>query len=142
MRHFWLGLLVSLPFSFSAEAADYAVDKGLSSITFSGAHANKPFTGVFEKWDAAIRFDAQDLASSHIEVTIDTGSAKIGNPMFDNALPAADWLDAKNHPKAVFVSDVILRDADDGSYTVKGKLTLREKTLPVSFPFRLSGLDV
>jgi len=118
-------------------AAEYVVDKSQSKIEFSGTHAGNAFKGDFEIWDAVIRFDDKDLATSKIEVTIDTNSAKTGNAMYDGTLPTADWFDVKTHPKATFTSESITKNTDAG-YIAKGTLTIRGKTSPVEFSFTLS----
>ena len=125
-----------LLFSFNATAADFAVDPAQSSIAFSGTHVGNKFTGKFEKWDATIKFDPANLATSKIEVTIDTTSAKTGNSMYDGTLPTADWFDVKKFPQAKYVSTDI-RKNEDGSFTAKGDLTIRDKTQSIMFTFKL-----
>ncbi|MCE2926314.1 MAG: YceI family protein [Rickettsiales bacterium] len=121
-----------------AHAAEYIVDKAASSIAFSGTHAGKPFKGTFGTWDAAITFDAANLAASSVKVTIDTASAKTGDAMYDGTLPTADWFDVKNHPQATFISESI--EKKEAGYSAKGTLTIRGKAVPVAFDFALSDL--
>ena len=134
-----LALAMTATFSFGSYAAEYVVDKAQSKIEFSGTHAGKAFKGTFGTWDAAIQFDAANLAGSSVKVTIDTASAKTGDAMYDGTLPSADWFDVKNHPQATFVSESISKK-DDGSYSAKGQLTIRGKAVPVAFDFALSDL--
>lgn len=125
-----------LLFSVNAAAADFAVDPATSSIAFSGTHVGNKFSGKFEKWTAAIKFDPENLSTSKIEVLIDTASAKTGNSMYDGTLPSADWFDVKKFPQAKYVSTEIHKNAD-GTFTAKGDLTIRDKTQSVTFTFKL-----
>ncbi|MDX2112296.1 MAG: YceI family protein [Alphaproteobacteria bacterium] len=139
MKKIVISLAVFFASFTSAFAAEYVVDKAASSIEFSGTHAGKPFKGSFGTWDAAIQFDDANLAASSVKVTIDTASAKTGDAMYDGTLPTADWFDVKNHPQATFASESISKKVD-GSYSAKGQLTIRGKSVPVAFDFALSNL--
>lgn len=123
-----------------ALAASYSVDPVVSSITFSGTHADNPFSGIFERYAIDVDFDPADVAATRIRVTIDLASAKTGNKMFDGTLPGDDWFDVKNTPNALFKSTAVSKQAD-GSYSVTGDLTLRGITRPVTFTFILDRED-
>jgi polyisoprenoid-binding protein YceI len=138
MKHFILTIMAAL-FCAPVFAAGYEVDYAKSRLAFSGKHTGNDFTGAFEKWDALIAFDPDDLAASKIEVTVDTASAKTGNKLYDGTLPNDDWFDVKNHPQAKFISSGIAKNPD-GSYTAKGMLTIRAVAQPISFDFALSDL--
>ncbi len=127
--------LVALP----AAARPYNVDYAQSTVSFSGAHADQPFSGKFGKWTAAIDFDPANLAASSIKASFDLASASTGNSMYDGTLPQADWFNAAAQPQATFSSTAIAANAD-GTYTVAGDLTIRGITKPASFSFTLSDL--
>lgn len=118
-------------------AADYDINYAESTVKFSGTHAGNAFEGAFEKWNAEIHLDPENLETSGIEATFDTSSAKTGNKMYDGTLPQDDWFDVKNHPEATFSSDTITAN-DDGTYTANGHLTIREIKHPISFSFTLT----
>lgn len=123
-----------------AYAVPYTVDTTKSSIAFAGQQAGTDFKGVFEKWEAKVDFDPQKLDQSHIEVTIDTASAKTGNAMYDGTLPQDDWFDVKQFSKAFFKSTKITK-VSDGNYKAEGDLTIRDVTKPIAFNFTLSPED-
>lgn len=127
---------LSLSLTAPAIAARYKTDNTTSTLAFSGTHADTPFTGKFEHWQADIAFDPAKLSESHIHVVIHTASAKTGDRMYDGTLPTADWFAAENFPTATFKSTAI-RANTDGSYTAEGNLTIRDMTKPVSFTFTL-----
>lgn len=130
-----LALLLCLA-AFPAAAAEYAVDYAKSSIAFRGRHAGKAFTGSFGAWQADIRFDPASPGEARIAVTLDTGSAKTGDAMYDSTLPSTDWLDVKNHKQAQFISTAVNRKPD-GSYTAQGELSIRSRSKTILFAFTL-----
>jgi len=140
MKYFVLALAAFVLASASAQAASYKVDAAQSKISFAGEHAGTAFKGQFEKWTAAIEFDAANLPASRIDVTVETASAKTGNAMYDGTLPSADWFASDRFPQARFISTAITQNAD-GSYLAKGNLTIRDVTKPVEFTFTLSPPD-
>lgn len=123
-------------FSFSASAAEYAIDHTRSTISFSGTHAGNNFTGEFKEWRADITFDPNDLQNSFVKAVFQTASAKTGNAMYDGTLPQADWFDAKNSPEASFESTEITKTTEH-SFQISGNLTIKGVKLPTTFPFEL-----
>lgn len=121
---------------FFAHATPYMVDYTQSSVEFAGEHVGNPFTGTFQKWNADINFDTNDLAASHINARFDLSSAHTGNKLYDGTLPNADWFDVAQHPQGVFETTSITQ-AGDG-YHADGTLTLRGITHPVAFDFTLT----
>lgn len=123
----------------SVQAADYAIDYDQSYVSFAGQHAGDDFDGVFEEWSAEITFDPVDLENASIKAVFQTESAKTGNKMYDGTLPQADWFDVKNYPKAVFTSETITVNEDEG-FNVAGSLTIRDISKSMSFDFTLEDL--
>lgn len=141
MKYLTLLFVLAISFSNSAVGKEYLVDHSTSKITFSGSYVNNPFNGVFEKWEANINFNADNLSTSSVSATIDTSSAITGDPMIDGALPGKEWFDSTTYPKAHFKSKSIVKNTD-GSYTAKGELTIRNRTVPVDFKFSLTPPDL
>ncbi len=79
---------------------NWAVDYDTSSIAFSGVHDGKPFSGVFGKWSADVRFDPDNLGGSAVLVRIDTSSARTGTKLYDDSLRADEWFAVRTHPEA------------------------------------------
>lgn len=123
-----------------ALAETYIVDPNASQIEFAGTHAENPFKGVFEIWEARIVFDPDALAASSLKAEFDLASAKTGNAMYDGTLPQGDWFNIAQHPKASFASKTITKNSD-GSFKADGDLTLRGITKPLAFDFTLSDLS-
>ncbi len=114
----------------------WTVDHAKSSLKFEGAQTGTPFEGRFEKWQAEIVFDPEDLSQSSIDVTVDMSSAKTGDAQRDQALPAGDWFKTKEFPTARYRSADIMETAP-GKYVARGELTIRGVTRALDLPFSL-----
>ncbi|MBL8537848.1 MAG: cytochrome b/b6 domain-containing protein [Hyphomonadaceae bacterium] len=129
----------SLPAANGAHVtvAVWRVDRGASSITFSGTHAGVPFEGRFSRWRADIAFSADDLDHSTAVVTVETASASDGVPLHDNSLPQEEWFDVTRFPTAVFHA-AAFRERGERAYEARGALTIKDRTFEVRLPFTLS----
>src|SRR3954469_12024574 len=115
-----LALALALP--FAASAADYKVGPG-STLGFSGKFQGQQFDGTFGKFDAAISYDAANLAASKFDVTVDVKTAKTGDADRDNALPGTDFFDVGKFATAHYVTTSFSKDAQ-GNVVAHGNLTL------------------
>lgn len=128
--------------SFSAGAAPkWTPDYAKSKLQFEGKFGQNTVTGTFGKYSADIAFDAADLATSKVVVTVDMGSAKTAvapeahyNDDTDAALPGAGWFNIAKSPNAVFTSTAITAKGGD-KYEAKGTLNLRGMTKEIVLPF-------
>ncbi|WP_246689428.1 YceI family protein [Methylobacterium sp. WL19] len=68
-------------------AAEWQVDPSKSAIRFSGVQVGVPFTGGFQRFEAAVDFDPAKPETGHATVLIDLSSAKTGDVQRDEALP-------------------------------------------------------
>lgn len=130
-----LFLLTALP--ARAEPPAWAVLGDQSTIGFSGKQMGTAFDGTFKKFTAAIAFDPDQLDQSHVNVVIDTASIASQDAERDNNLRESDWFDLTRFPQATFTSNSF-RKLSEGQFEVTGTLTIRDKTLPVTFPFSLA----
>jgi len=118
----------------AAQAADWSVDQGQSRVGFSGVQTGTPFKGAFSRYKTAIAFDPAHLDASHMEVTVDLGSAATGDSQRDTAMPGKDWFDVAAFPQATFRTTAIRRTGAD-TYVADGTLDLRGVSKPVVLVF-------
>lgn len=124
-----LALMLALAAPFAASATDYTVQSG-STLGFTSNFQGSSFDGRFNKWTAAISYDAAKLASSKFDVTVDLSTARTGDNDRDSALPGADFFNVAKYPQAHFVTTAFHQQ---GSQVIAdGMLTLRGVTKPVS----------
>jgi polyisoprenoid-binding protein YceI len=116
-----------------AQASHFAAQSG-SSLTFTAKYQGEDFTGRFEKFDAAIRFDPASLATSRFDVRIPLATARTDNEERDEALLGADFFNAVAMPDARYEATRFVK-LKDGRYRAEGMLTLRgvKKAVPLVF---------
>ena len=116
----------------------YVVDPGHSSVTFAVKHmVISNAKGAFQEFEGKIVYDAENMASSSVEVTIQAASIYTNNEKRDADLRKGDFLDVENHPTITFKSTKITKK-DDG-WVMLGDLTIRGITKPVELPFVING---
>lgn len=125
-----LAMLLALALPFAASAADYTMQPAGSTLGFSDTFQGETFNGHFGQWNAAISYDAANLASSKFDVDVDLASARTGDNDRDTALPGADFFDVAKFPKAHFVTTGFRQNG--AQVIADGQLTLRGVTRPVS----------
>jgi polyisoprenoid-binding protein YceI len=109
-----------------------------SSINFWVRHLMvSKVHGRFKAWSGTLAFDAQDPASSRVEVQIDAPSIFTEEAKRDDHLRSADFLDVEKYPHIVFKSASVQR-TDDG-FTVNGNLTIHGVTKPVALAVEYAG---
>ncbi|MEM6564266.1 MAG: cytochrome b/b6 domain-containing protein [Pseudomonadota bacterium] len=119
-----------------AVASDWTVTEGALGITVT--QLGSPVAGSFEDWTASISFDetVTDGKAGAVDVTISIGSLTLGS--VTSQAMGADFFNAEAFPTARFSGD-LLRGAD--GYTAQGTLTIKETSVPLSFPFLLNISD-
>jgi polyisoprenoid-binding protein YceI len=121
-------------------AGPWALQPKGSSVSFIAKQAGAEFTGNFEKFNADIKFDPSNLATSRFDVKIEMASVNSQDQERDDTLKSSDLFDVKKFPAAKYVADKFT-DKGNGKYTGAGKLTLRDKTrdVPIDFTFKPSA---
>ena len=124
-------LFVSYGIAFSQ---DYKpVDEG-SSIKFKLKNFGFSTGGTFSGLQGTIHFDKNNLSASNFDVTIDANSVNTDNDMRDNHLREESYFDVKKYPRIHFVSTSV-KSAKENSFEIFGKLTIKDKTKDINFPF-------
>lgn len=114
-------------------ASEWRVTEG--DLGFAVRQMGSTVEGGFSDWTAAIDFDPETGAGA-VTVTINMDSVTIGT-VTDQAKGAA-FFDVAAHPTAVFEGTI--RPEGEG-YVAEGPLRLRDRTMPVTLPFRLTITD-
>ncbi|WP_300058269.1 cytochrome b/b6 domain-containing protein [uncultured Roseobacter sp.] len=119
-----------------AVQSDWAVQEGEIAITVK--QLGSDVTGSFADWTAAITFDdsVTEGPAGTVDVTIAIGSLALGS--VTGQAMGADFFNAEAFPTARYTADLI-RTAD--GYTADGTLTIKDQSVPVSFPFDLQITD-
>ena len=118
-----------------AASDGWTVEEG-SNLGFIAMQQGSEVKGSFDKFDALIVFDADDLDNSRLDVDIDVTSINSGHGDRDKTLNSPSFFDTAKWPAAAFKSDQIVAK-EEGQYEALGTLTIRDVTLDVVLPFAL-----
>lgn len=105
-----------------------------ASLAFAGRYQGEGFAGRFQRFDARISFDGNDLAAASFQVEVDLASADTGNEDYDSTVVGPEFFDVARFPKARFATTAF-RKTGDRSYEADATLTLRDRSQPLVFPF-------
>ena len=133
--------LVFNNFVYAAIPAPYSVIKEKSFIKFIAIQNGAPVEGKFDNFTADIHFDHEDLIDSSINVVVDTGSVSVADSDVLSNIKMPEWLNVQAFPKAVFICKKLTRMPGSENYYADGKLTLRDKTVPVVLNFQMTHFD-
>ncbi len=134
-----LGLALALamiPATAVAGAPPWRIDPAASRIAMATTQMGAKVGGEFRRFEADIRFDPDDLASSRVTVTIDTASLDTGNDERDATARTAPWFDVAAHPVARFEA-ASFRALGGPRFEADGTLSIKGTSLPVVLPFIL-----
>lgn len=115
----------------------WVVNKAESRIAFSGTQSGKAFEGEFKDFAVSVVLDPDDLSGATIEAEINVASARTGDRQRDDALPSADWFNARAFPTATFRSEDVTATGE-GAYLARGFLSIRGVERPLDLPFTLA----
>ncbi len=121
----------------------WKIDPVHSEINFKVKHLLvSTVTGRFDKFNATIDTNNEDFSDAKINFEADINSIGTKNDQRDGHLKSADFFDAENYPKMIFVSKTI-KKISDHELQVKGDLTIRgikkEISLDVIYNGTVSG---
>jgi polyisoprenoid-binding protein YceI len=101
--------------------------------------------GSFSAPQGTVKFDATNLATSSINVSVSAASFNTGNSMRDKDVRDEKYLNATAHPTITFKSSTIT--AKGGMYYADGTLTIKGVSRKISIPFKAAkrsggGFDI
>jgi polyisoprenoid-binding protein YceI len=119
--------------------ATYKIDVDHSDIMFKVKHLMiSTATGYFKKFDATVETDNEDFTNAKVYFEADIDSIDTKNAQRDAHLKSDDFFNAEQFPKMIFKSTGIEKNTD-GEYTLKGDLTIRDITRPVTLDVEYNG---
>jgi polyisoprenoid-binding protein YceI len=124
-----------------ANAADYVIDTEGSHafIQFKIPHLGySMLLGRFNEFEGAFSYDEGNPDDSSVEVVIKTASLDSNHAERDKHLRSEDFLQVDKYPQSRFVSTTF-KDNGDGTAVLKGDLTLKGVTRPVTIDVKHVG---
>ena len=125
-----LTLTLALP---NLASAVLKTDPAKSGVSATFKQMNVPVEAKFKKFSAQIDYNPAKPEASKANVDIDVGSFDLGDPQYNGEVLKKEWFNAKQFPKASFVSSAIKPGAG-GKLDVTGTLTIKGKSANISFP--------
>ena len=133
-NRYFFSALAMLTFGI-AWAANWQSDPKQSKLAFIGTQGGAEFEGVFERFNASIHFDPNDLSTDKFDVIIDTKSVNTKDKERDGIIRGKDIFDADRWPNAHYVTDKFV-DKGGGEFSAQGRLTLSDVTRDVPIEFK------
>ena len=124
----------------------WAIDPTHSEIGFKVKHMMfTNVSGKFDQYDGSIETEENDFTTAKIAFSAAIDSIDTRNSDRDNHLKSADFFDVAKAPTAKFVITKVepytaTAEASliaDPNYLISGNLTLKDKTLNVTFPAKV-----
>jgi polyisoprenoid-binding protein YceI len=119
--------------STSSHATNVQVDAAKSTVHVVFKQMNVPVQAQFKKFTATIDYNSTKPENSKAQVEIDAGSLNLPAPEYNAEVLKKEWFNAAQFPKASFTSTA-MKSSGPGKLDVTGNLTIKGKTVLVSFP--------
>lgn len=141
MKFLFTTILFTFLFYTHAWAQQWQPVSESSEISFKiknfGINVNGNFSGV--KGD--VIFAEEDLPAARFDISIPANTINTGINQRDNHLRKEEYLDAEKYPELHFISTQVTASTDKEYHFVFGKLTIKDVTKEVSFPFKATKTD-
>lgn len=123
--------------------ANWTIDPTHSEVGFKVKHLMiSTVSGKFNQFSAEAETTSEDdFSAAKIRFTADTSSIDTGMEMRDNHLKSNDFFNSEEYPQLTFESTSMEKTQGD-QYLLKGNLTIRDKTLPVTLKTTFLGTMV
>lgn len=133
----FLLVLVSAGF---AQATKWTVDKGHSNVKFTVQHmVVSEMEGSFKTFDGYVESSKADFSDAKIAFTVEVASIYTDNDRRDGHLKSDDFFNAEKFPQMKFES-TSFKPLGNNKYELKGNLTIRDVTKPVTFQVTHGGV--
>ena len=135
----WAALACATQFAAASAAhAQQRIDLPKSEVAFVVKQMGVPVEGRFRKFDAQLNFDPKKPEAGKVALTLDLGSATMGNVEADAELLKATWFNTAKFPQASFQSLSIKRAGGPGRFDIAGKLLIKGSSQDIVVPVTMT----
>ncbi|MET3106093.1 polyisoprenoid-binding protein YceI [Oxalobacteraceae bacterium GrIS 2.11] len=113
------------------------LDAKKSTVTITAKQMNVPMNAKFTKVSGTVDYNPATPDATKASVDIDIASFDLGDPEYNKEVLKKNWFNAPQFPKASFVSTA-MKGGANGMMSATGNLTIKGKTLPVTFPVKIT----
>jgi polyisoprenoid-binding protein YceI len=118
----------------------WTVDKPHTSIRFAVSHMVVAETeGTFKVFDGTVEHSKADWSDAKINFNVDVNSINTDNENRDKHLKSDDFFNAEKFPAITFAGTSFTPKGNN-KYELKGNLTIRDVTRPVTFDVTFGGI--
>ncbi|MDB5144453.1 MAG: YceI family protein [Mucilaginibacter sp.] len=122
-----------------ATLTKWSIDPMHSEVQFKVKHlVISTVSGFFRSFEGTVETENEDFDGARIEFTIDINSVDTNQTQRDEHLKSAEFFDAAKYPHLKFKSTSFKKTGDD-EYELKGNLTIKDQTKPVSLNVEFGG---
>lgn len=118
----------------SSIAAQAQLKVSSSSIKFKIKNFGIAVDGSFSGFSTSLSFNPNNLANSKITASVKVNTIETGIKARNNHLISDDYFDAEKYP-TITLSSTKFTKVKDNTYSGFFKLTIKNKTKEISFPF-------
>lgn len=129
-------LMLGLTVQVTAQAANWELDAAKSKVVFQYSYKTKPYEGEFKNVKATFKIDLASPGACEFSVAIPIASLSVSSKEVVDYLLDIELFDVDQFPTATFKANKC-RLQSANSFVSDGTLTIRDKTKPMSFPFKL-----
>jgi polyisoprenoid-binding protein YceI len=120
-------------------ATKWVIDPMHSEVQFKVKHlVISTVSGFFKSFAGELVTDGDDFENAEIDFTLDIDSIDTNQSQRDEHLKSAEFFDAATYPQISFKSTSFTKTGDD-EYALKGDLTIKDVTKPVSLDVEFGG---
>lgn len=118
----------------------WVLDPSHSEVYFKVKHLMiTTVTGYFKEFSATAQAEDDDFTSAKVIFEANATSIDTNAPDRDTHLRSGDFFDVEKYPKITFRSTSLEKE-DDRHFLLKGDLTIRDVTRPVTLNAELGGV--
>ncbi|MEO8733905.1 MAG: YceI family protein [Flavobacteriales bacterium] len=125
----------------NSKRVKWTIDPAHSEIQFKVKHLMiTTVTGSFQKFDADIEVAGDDLSTAKVEFSADINSITTNNEQRDAHLKTADFFNSEKNSKLSFTATGADSVDRDGSWTLRGDLSMNGITKAVKLDVEWGGV--
>jgi len=110
----------------------------MSTVSFKIKNFGITVNGSFSGLRGDVMFTKNDPGQASFSASVDAASINSGISARDRHVKKPDYLYVEKFPRISFVSEKITQ-GDNGQYIVTGKLSIKDKSKLISFPFMVQA---
>ena len=136
-------ILLVAPTHAAPQSFDFKDAKGVNNVLFKLDAPLESISGTATGIAGTVSYDPENPTTLKGAITVATASMRVGNPMMQDHLQGAQWMDAKQFPQLSFEAtqiDNVKRAGPDVTGDLTGKLTLHGITREVRVPVKITYL--